>query len=189
MLSTALRATAVTAARSSPRSAAALGGGGDIVADPHLGGLDVVEVGLFAGHVEVEVVAAVVAEQAEHAGAAVAGLDHVGHLLGGGGGEHIADGASVQEALAHVAEEDRQVAAPAAGDDRHLALPGRRIAQDDAIVPVQRAQTVAVCQDDAFDHFVHETFRRVHDLLHGHSLSNRDLCQILPHPGERLGVS
>ena len=61
---------------------------------------DVLDLEQVARHVEVHDVAAVIAVEAEHAGAAVRGAHGAGHLLGRGRGEDVADGAGIEQALA-----------------------------------------------------------------------------------------
>ena len=118
-----------------PRRAASRaprGGAGNIVGQQHGGGADVLHLHHVAGHVEVHHVAAVVAVEAQHAGAAIGRAHRLRHLVGAGRGEHLADGAGIQQALADIAGEDRQMAGAAAGDDADLARRRRAGRADDA---------------------------------------------------------
>src|SRR5690606_8040972 len=133
-----------------------------------LGGDDV------GGQVEVVDVAAVVAVQVEHARPAVGGAGGRRDLLGGGGGEHVADRDAGGQALTDVAEEEGQVAGAAAGHDPHPAGHGR--VRTDQRPPVRRgrAQPVGVGQQQRLGHLVDEVLRVVDDLLQchvAHSLS------------------
>ena len=86
---------------------------------------------ISAGHVEVHDVAAVVAVDVDDALAAMDAAVCTSSMVSAARrGEHVADGAAVQKAAAHVAEEHRQVARSAAGGERHLALHGRIGAHD-----------------------------------------------------------
>ena len=141
--------------------------GGHVILDQHGLGDDVVlQLHGLAGHFKVHLVSAVVAVQAEHAVAAVAGADHVRHALCRRRGEHVADGAAVQQAAAHVAQEHRQMAAAARGDDADLALARRIGGEQHALVAVEQLDLVAVRRDDAVHRLVYEVLRLVDDLSH-----------------------
>ena len=102
-------------------------GAGHVVGQDHRGRGDVLHLHDIAGHVEVHDVAAVVAVEAQHAPChPLAARMALGHFVGRRRGEDVADGAGVEQALADVAGEDRQVAGTAAGDDADLALDRER---------------------------------------------------------------
>jgi len=137
---------------------------GHIVGQQDGGGLDILHLQHFAGHVEIHHVAAIIAVEAQDTGAAV-GLAHcLGHLLGGGRGEDVADGGRIQQPLAHIAGEDGQMPRTTAGDDPDLA--GYRPAGpgDDA----RRGLRIVfrMGQAQAVQHFVDIVDRVVQNLLH-----------------------
>ena len=127
---------------------------GDVVGEQHRGGTHVLHLQHVAGHVEVHHVAAVVAVEAQHAGAAIGRAHRLRHLLHRGRGEHVADGAGVEQALADIAGEDRQMAGAAAGDDADLALPRRARALDDAAAVAGALVVLRVRQDQALEHLL-----------------------------------
>ena len=172
--SAAFCATRVTSARSRPASARGAGDlegvdhagdaaallallgrrGGDVVGEKHRRRFDVLHLDEVARHVEVHHVATVVAVEAQDAGALVRGADRVGHLLGRGRGEDVADGAGVEQSLAHVAREDRQMPRAAARDDADLAEPPGLRPRDHPVAVSVKAVVLGVGRDEAVEHFV-----------------------------------
>ena len=102
------------------------GRAGHIVGQQDGGGRHILHLQHVAGHVEVHAVAAVIAVQAQHAGAAIGRTHRLRHLIDRGGGKHLADGAGIEQALADIAGEHGQVAGAAAGHDADLALASDR---------------------------------------------------------------
>ena len=92
-------------------------------------------------------------------------LGHGEHLLGTGRLEHIADGAAVEHALAHIAQKQREVSGAASGRNAHLA---RVLTLGDKAVkiPLNAHQFVGVRGINAFQHFGNECFRCVDDFFH-----------------------
>ena len=72
-------------------------GAGDVVGRQHRGGADILHLDHLAGHIEVHDVAAVIAVEAQHAGAAMSRADGVRHQIHAWRGKHVADGAGIQK--------------------------------------------------------------------------------------------
>jgi hypothetical protein len=145
-----------------------------VVDAQHGTGLDAVELGHVGPEVEVEDVTAVVAVEVEHTGAAVGGLGCLVALLGGGRGEHVADGDRGAEAVTDVPLEEREVPGSASGDDADMALHRCVGADQDTPVIGRRPEKVRVGEEESIHHLVDEPLRVVDDLLHW-AASGRDL--------------
>ena len=145
--------------------------GGRILVGVHIVGshdalaLDVVHIAHVGGHVKGHDVACVVAVQVQDACAGLHFLGDIVDLLRGRGLEDAAYAAAVDQAVAHIAQEQRQMAGATARDDGYLAglllLPAVA-----AQVVVYIFHLVAVGGIDAFEHFVYVIFRCIDNLLH-----------------------
>ncbi len=148
-----------------PAGLHALRGRGHVVRPEHRPYLDALVGRQLGREVEVQDVAAVIAVDVEDAACGVDGLGHEEHLLGARRLEDAADRGAVEQPLADIAHEQRQVPGPAARGDRDLAgLRGRR--PDDRPRIACRSKVGRVGGKDAFEHLVHETFGVVDDLAH-----------------------
>jgi hypothetical protein len=167
----------VTAARSSPRSAAApaifaaAAGGvervlhGDVVVDEHRLDADPLVRGVVGRELEVHDVARVVLDDVDDAGAAVDGLGRRQHLVRHGRGEDLARTRRVEHAEPDESAVQRLVARAAAGYERDLALHRSAGAHDDLRAGVI-AQDVAVSGRQAGERLAHQVGRVVEELLH-----------------------
>ena len=142
---------------------------GDVVVADHRQHPDVLDVGHFRGHVEIEDVAGVVAVDVEHASALVDGLGDFEHLVRARRLKHPTDGATVEQSLAHVAEKKRQVTRAATGRDPDLAF-DEILRHHAPLVVGNEAHLARVGGVDAFEHFVDEILGLVEEFLHGRLL-------------------
>ena len=118
------------------------------------------------GHLDVHVVAGVVAVEAGHPLAAVCGLEGVEKHLRRRGREDLAHGHGIDHVPADVADEGRLVARAAARDDSHLAGDGGLPELQDARI-VRPGDQVRMGLEVALNHFIHRRLRRIDHLLHG----------------------
>jgi len=146
----------------------ALGGrrAGDVVGSQNRPGGNRVELRQLARHVEVHAVAAVIAVEAQYAGTAVCLSDRLAATGNGRTFEDIADRAGVEQALAHITGEQRQVARAAAGDDADLAGLDAARPRDDPLGLTGPHET-RMGHAQALEHLIDIHFRLVDDLLHG----------------------
>ena len=110
----------------------------------------VVALAHVGGHVEVHDVAGVVLDDVHDTGAAVDGLGRLQHLVGRGGGEHLARAGRVEHAGPDEAAVHRLVTRAAPGDQPDLALDRRVNAHDHGWV-VDDPHAVAVRRFDAVE--------------------------------------
>ena len=151
-----------------PRRLAPSGGrgAGDVVGSQNRPGGNRVELRHLARHVEVHAVAAVIAVEAQHAGAAVRLPDRLAAAGDGRTFEDVADRAGVEQALADIAGEQRQVARAAAADDADLAGLDAARPRDDPLGLTGPLET-RMGHAQAIEHLVDVHLRLVDDLLHG----------------------
>ena len=128
-------------------------------------GFNVVHLTHLSGHIKVHDITGVVAVEIQNTGPGFHFLGDIVDLLCRRGLKHAADAAAIEQALAHITQEQRQMARATAGDNGHLAvlLLGSAVA---AQVAVHIFYLIAVGIIDTFEHLVHIVFRRVDNFFH-----------------------
>ncbi|MGY4290760.1 hypothetical protein ACVWXO_010026 [Bradyrhizobium sp. LM2.7] len=149
------------------RDAATLGavlrrGRSDVVSAAHGRGLDAVHLDHLTGEVEIHAISAVIAVEPQHTRAAIGGADRLDAGIDRRTREHVADSAGVEQAVADIAGEQRQMAGAAPGDDADLALLRKPSAANDAALLHQRG----MCRDKARKQLIDERVGRIHQFLH-----------------------
>ena len=118
------------------------------------------------GHLDVHVVAGIVAVEAGHPLAAVCGLEGVEKHLRRRRREDLAHGHGINHVPADVADEGRFMARAAPRYDSHLAGYGSPPKLQDTWI-VRRGNQIRMGLEVAFNHFIYRRLRRIDHLLHG----------------------